>query len=67
VIDLNTPLGQQFLDIAVGQAVAQVPPDRDHDHRRREPEPGERRLLGKGNRTTATAFHRLSVPGHVSR
>jgi len=43
VIDLDTPFGQQLLDIAVGQAVAQIPTDRDHDHLRRKPEPSERR------------------------
>ncbi|GAA2360253.1 hypothetical protein GCM10010170_055120 [Dactylosporangium salmoneum] len=42
VVDFGTALEQQFLDVAVGQAVAQVQPDRDHDHARREPEPGER-------------------------
>ncbi len=44
MVDLDTPLEQQFLDVTVGQAVAQVQPDRDHDRLRREPEPGERGL-----------------------
>jgi hypothetical protein len=43
VVDLDAAFDQQFLDIPVGQAVAQVPADRDHDHLGREPEPGERR------------------------
>jgi hypothetical protein len=40
---VDAALGQQFLDIAVGEAVAQVPADRQRDHLRRELEPGERR------------------------
>jgi hypothetical protein len=32
VIHLDTPLGEQLLDVAVGQAEAQVPADRQHDH-----------------------------------
>ena len=43
VIDDHATLGEQLLDVAVGQAVAQVPPDRDRDHLAREPEPCERR------------------------
>jgi hypothetical protein len=39
VVDLDTTFGQQLLDVAVGQAVAQVPADREHDHFGREPEP----------------------------
>ena len=31
VIDLDAALGQQLLDIAVGQAVAQIPAHRDRD------------------------------------
>ena len=42
VIDLDTPLDQQVLYVAVPEVVAQVPPDRDHDHLRREPESGKR-------------------------
>ena len=45
VVDLDAALGQQLLDIAVGQAVAEVPADRDRDHLPREPEPSERRPL----------------------
>jgi hypothetical protein len=42
VVDLDTALGQQVLDVAVGQPVADVPADREGDHLRWEPEPGER-------------------------
>jgi hypothetical protein len=42
VIDGDAALGQQFLDVPVGQSVAQVPADRDRDHLPREPGAGER-------------------------
>ena len=32
VVDLDAALGEQFLDIAIGQAEAQVPAHRQHDH-----------------------------------
>ncbi|HET9897613.1 MAG TPA: hypothetical protein VFQ44_22005 [Streptosporangiaceae bacterium] len=32
----DAALGQQFLNVAVGQAVTQVPADRDRDHLPRE-------------------------------
>jgi len=38
VIDGDCALGQQLLDVPVGQAIAQVPADRDRDHLTREPE-----------------------------
>jgi hypothetical protein len=44
VIDLNTTLDQQFLNVAVGQVEPQVPADRDDDHLGREPESSKRRL-----------------------
>jgi Cytidylate kinase-like family len=34
-------VSEQLLDVAVGQAVPQVPADRDRDHLRREPEASE--------------------------
>src|SRR5205823_1596402 len=57
----------QLFDISVGQAVAQVPPDRDHDHLRRKPEPNERGLLSKDSGIMARTFHCASVPRHVWR
>src|SRR5258706_12687341 len=32
VVDLDSAFDQQFLHVAVRQAVTQVPADRDHDH-----------------------------------
>ena len=44
VVNLDAAFGEQLLDIAVGEAKAQVPADRQHDHIRREAETGEGRL-----------------------
>ena len=41
VIDLDPALGEQLLDIAVRQAEAQVPADRQHDHVGWKAEAGE--------------------------
>jgi hypothetical protein len=41
MVDLDAPLGEEFLDIAIGQAEAQVPADGDDDHIGREAESGE--------------------------
>jgi len=43
VVHLDTPLAEEFPDVAVGQAEAQVPADRQHDHIDRETEAGEGR------------------------
>jgi hypothetical protein len=57
VVDLDTALGQQFLDIAVRQAEPQLPPDGERDHLRRELEPGERRERGGHRTDRADAAH----------
>jgi hypothetical protein len=41
VVDLDAPFGEQFLDVAVGQAEAQLPADRQHDHLGRERKPAK--------------------------
>jgi hypothetical protein len=51
---------EQLLHIAVGQAVAQIPPHRQHDDLTREAKPSEARLRGRYS-TMATA-HQLSLP-----
>jgi hypothetical protein len=43
VVDLDTALREQLLDITVGQPEAQVPADSDDDDIEREPEAGEAR------------------------
>jgi hypothetical protein len=53
VVDLDAPLGEQLLDVAVGQAEVQVPADRDDDHLGRETEAGKAdcgRGAGRGRR-----------------
>jgi hypothetical protein len=63
VINFDTTLGQQLLDISIGQPVTQVPPHRNHDHIRREPETGEARPRHwySGGMTT----HQPSLPDLV--
>jgi hypothetical protein len=41
VVDLDAALGQQLFDVAIGQAEAEVPADRDDDDVGREAEAGE--------------------------
>jgi hypothetical protein len=43
MVDLDAALGKQLFDVAVGEAKAEVPADRQHDHIRREAETGEGR------------------------
>jgi hypothetical protein len=61
--DLWAALGQQLLHIAVGQAIAQIPADRDRDHLRGEPKPGKRRPLAWGR----TARGRRTRPASSAR
>ena len=44
MVDLDAALGEEFLKVAVGQAEAQVPADRQHDHSdgKRKPAKAER-------------------------
>jgi hypothetical protein len=44
VVDLDATLDEELLEVAVGQAEAQVPADRQHDHVGWETEAGEGRL-----------------------
>jgi len=52
VINLDATLCEEFFDITVGQAVAEVPADSQQDHLRRKPIPGKRSGLN-----TAAAIH----------
>ncbi len=52
VVDLDPALGEQFLDVAVGQREAQVPADGQDDHLWREAEASEGRSR---NRSRARA------------
>jgi hypothetical protein len=39
VVDLDAAFGQQLLHVSVGETEAQIPPDGQHYHRGREPDP----------------------------
>ena len=54
VIHGDATLSQQLFDVAVGQSVPQVPPDREGDHLPREPEASE-------DRGRATCSHSTSL------
>ncbi len=45
MINSDTALGQQLLDIPVGQALPQVPADRDRNHLLQEPETSKDRAV----------------------
>jgi hypothetical protein len=60
VVDLDPAFGEQLLEVAVGQAEAQVPAHREHDHIGREAEPGERRP-GVRSRPGAAGSHAGSL------
>jgi hypothetical protein len=36
MVDLDAAFSEQFFDVAVGQAIAQIPAHRDRDHLARE-------------------------------
>jgi hypothetical protein len=38
MVDVDAAFGEQLLDVSVGEAVAQVPADRHHDHLGRKTE-----------------------------
>jgi hypothetical protein len=63
VIHIDAAFGQQFLHVAVGQLLAQVPTHRHYDHHWRKPEPSETGLRRK-HRPLATT-HRPILPEHV--
>jgi hypothetical protein len=62
MLDLDTAFEQQFLDIAVGEVVAQVPADRDDDHLGWEAEPGERRRHRQRYAAASRQPHRTILP-----
>lgn len=66
VVDLDATLGEQLLQIPVGQPVAQVPAHRQQDHFRWETEPGEPRRHLNSRSRTRIAFHRATLAFPVS-
>jgi hypothetical protein len=60
VVDLDAALDQEFFEVAIGQAVAQIPADRDDDDLGWEAEAGEGRSRS-GNRSWAAGSHAGSL------
>ena len=61
VVDFDAAFGEQFFDVAEGQAETQVPADRQHDHLGREAEASEGRSRA-GSRARAAGSHDNSLP-----
>jgi hypothetical protein len=57
VINLDAAFCEEFLDIAVGESVSEIPAHCQQDHFRRKPVPGERIRLN-----TATTIHPHRLP-----
>jgi hypothetical protein len=62
MVDLDAAFGEEFLDIPVGQPVAQVPAHRHNDHLGREAEPGERRAGRRPGTRPNCGRHRSTLP-----
>jgi hypothetical protein len=60
VVDLDPALGEELFDVAVGQAEAQVPADREDDDIRWEAEAGKGGP--RGSRARAAGSHTSSLP-----
>jgi hypothetical protein len=62
VINLDTTLSQQLLDVAIREPITQIPAHRDRDHLGRKPETSEGRP-GNWSRTPASGEpHRPILP-----
>jgi hypothetical protein len=57
VIDLDPTLTEQLFDVAVEEALSQIPPHGEDDDLWREPEPFERRVCNEGHGTGTTRPH----------
>jgi hypothetical protein len=60
VVDLDATLGHQFLEVPIRQPEAQLPPDGQQDHLRREPEARESRGGHLDSTTATTKSHPAS-------
>ena len=65
VVDLDATLGEQLLQVPVGQPVPQVPAHRQQDHLGRETEPSEPRRHPHRRPRTASALHRATLTATV--
>ena len=61
VVDLDAALGEQFLEVAVGQPEPQVPADREHDHVGWEAEAGKGGARDGSRARAAAGIHASSV------
>ena len=61
MIDLDAALGQEFLHVAVRQAVAEVPAHSQQDHLGRKPEPSEARGLRHDRSRTTGSRQRATL------
>jgi hypothetical protein len=57
VINLVAAFGEQFLGVAIGQPVTQIPAHRNRDHLTREP------IAGRSGRSEDRGGHQLSLQG----
>ena len=62
VIDLDPALREELFDVSVGKSEPQVPPDRQGDDLRREPEPSEGRGRGWTGARVPVRSHGASLP-----
>jgi hypothetical protein len=60
MVDLDAALGEQLLDVAVGQPKAQVPAERQDDDVGREAKAGDGRPCS-GRRAQAVGWHTISL------
>ena len=60
MVDIETAFSQQLLDVPIGQRETQIPPNGQHDHLGREPEPDE--LRRRDRRTHDTSSHHTIMP-----
>ena len=67
VVDLDTPLGEELLEITVGQSVTQVPAHGNQDDVGWEPESSERRLRRLDWSNEVSALHSDSLACQRSR
>src|SRR3954447_2219081 len=65
VVDPDAAFGEEFLDVAVREAVARVPADRHDDHLGGEAEAGERRAGRRPGTRPSRGLHRSTVPDHL--
>jgi hypothetical protein len=61
VVDLDPTLGQQLLDVPVGEAEPQVPADGQGDDLRWEPVSGESRARRRAGKRESVRFHERSL------